>query len=816
MKKQPELSFARSSQEPGVQHFAHTRRSVFYVLDPLTFQPRYLSPDSMILYQQRPAEALAEDNWWRSRIHPDDKAQVESRFEHWVAHGCCDQLRHRYRFRKGDKKWIWIDDQLAGVHNKKGELEYIVGSHTEITSFMEVQKNYRLALQILSNAHESIVVMDPLGAIIWVNKAFTRTTGYSEQQVLNKNISWLQFGFRDKHVLARAWRQLKKSGRWHGETLSRRATGEEFTQALTVVAVHDKNGNVSNYIALFCDVTRQKEDEKKLKELENFDTLTGLPNRVSLKQRLNSAMERASQFNHHLALCNLDLDNFKHINDRYGSELGDALLCEIGRRIEANLRVSDTVARVGGDEFIVILDRLETRDAYQGFVRRIQEIVAEPFSCNSHEIYSTCSIGITLYPQANVSDAGHLIRQADYALFQAKMLGKNSNHLFNVDKQEGRLNQNRRINQIRSGLHNGEFVLYYQPKVNMLTEEVIGAEALIRWQHPEQGLQAPGTFLPHIESHPLDIELGRWVIDTAMTQVETWHALGVHLPVSVNVSGYHLQHPDFVADLEQLLRRHPGVNKGDIEIEVLETSAIEDIRQVSSVIAQCSAIGVGVAIDDFGTGYSSLSYLKHLPAQTLKIDQSFVRGMLATPDDLSILEAVIGMANAFRRSVIAEGVETVEHGRLLLQLGCEWAQGYGIAHPMPAAGIPAWMAQWKADPSWKDVDPLSKKQMKRIYIGVGHRAWARQLSDYVAEKATSIPELEPHRCALGQWVRVTEDSLSFNPTTLKQIKHLHEQVHTLALQVVHLCQSGCREDAQKEMAELERVNEDLVKVYLGG
>ncbi|MFO7830494.1 MAG: EAL domain-containing protein [Desulfuromonadaceae bacterium] len=781
-------------------------------MDPATLQPRYISPGSVTTHNQQPAEILAEPNWWSNRIHPDDKDRIKTQIENWIAQGCRDQLRHRYRFHKDDHSWTWIEDQLGGVHDENGELKDILGVHTEITRCMKVQDNLYLALQILSQASESIVVMDAFGSIIWVNDAFINTTGYTEQQVMHKTISCLQSDLQGESFYARVWSELKKTGRWQGETLGRRKTGEEFTQALTLAAVHDKDGNLSNYIALFCDITQQKEEEKKLKYHQCFDTLTGLPNRELLKQHLSEAMLNSRQFNHHLALCSIDLDNFKHINESYGPECGDALLCALGRRIEANLHANDTVARVDGDEFMVILNHLERRDDYQGFVQHIQRVVAELFTWNSHKLFLTCSIGITLYPQSNNNDAGHLMRQAGHALYQAKMLGENSRYLFSVDKQEDRLNHNRLINQIRGGLHRGEFVLYYQPKVNMRTEEIIGAEALIRWQHPEHGLQAPGTFLPYIESHPLDIELGLWVIDTAMTQLETWHTLGVHLQVSVNVSGYHLQHPDFVADLQMLLQRHPGVNKGDIEIEVLETSAIEDVHHVSSVIAQCSVIGVDVAIDDFGTGYSSLSYLKHLPAQTLKIDQSFVHDMLTNPDDLSILEGVIGMANAFRRNVIAEGVETVDHGRLLLQLGCEWAQGYGIARPMPADGIPAWMGEWKADSSWKNVAPLGKGEMGLIHASVGHRAWTSQLKEYVEGKTATIPMLDPQRCVLGKWLKAAGNYSDLN----SRIGDLHEQVHTLAHNIVDLCQRERREDAREKMAGLDRVNEELAKVLFRG
>ena len=286
------------------------------------------------------------------------------------------------------------------------------------------------------------------------------------------------------------------------------------------------------------------------------------------------------------------------------------------------------------------------------------------------------------------------------ALYQAKQAGKNRFHVFDDARDRAVRGHHKKIGRIQRALREGEFALHYQPKVNLRSGAVTGVEALIRWQHPERGLLAPGLFLPDIENHPLAVEVGEWVIATALAQVEAWQTQGLDLPVSVNIAAHHLQQADFVARLKTLLAAHPAVSPERLELEVLESSALEDIGNVSAIIAACAELGVGFALDDFGTGYSSLTYLKRLPARVLKIDQSFVRDMLNDPDDLTIIDGVLGLANAFGREVIAEGVETVAHGVALLQLGCELAQGYGIARPMPAEQLIAWRQHWQPDPRW--------------------------------------------------------------------------------------------------------------------
>ena len=356
---------------------------------------------------------------------------------------------------------------------------------------------------------------------------------------------------------------------------------------------------------------------------------------------------------------------------------------------------------LGGDEFVAVLLDLKEVAAGMSMLGRLLAAAAKPMNVGELVLQVSASLGVTFYPQAQDIDAEQLLRQADQAMYQAKVAGKNRYHVFDANQDSSMRGYHESLERIRLALSHNELVLHYQPKVNMRSGQVVGAEALIRWQHPDRGLLAPSEFLPVIEDHPLAVDVGEWVIDTALTQIERWHEVGLHLQqVSVNVGARQLQQGDFVARLKSILAKHPQVNPANLQIEVLETSALSDMTQVSKVIEECAQIGVMFALDDFGTGYSSLTYLKRLRVALLKIDQSFVRDMLEDADDLAILEGVIGLAAAFKRQVIAEGVETIEHGTALLKLGCELAQGYGIARPMPGAEMPTWVAAWQPDDAW--------------------------------------------------------------------------------------------------------------------
>ena len=585
---------------------------------------------------------------------------------------------------------------------------HFIESEARLTS-LAIEQSYaearlHLAASVFTHANEGILITDAAGNIIETNEVFSEITGYSREEVLGKNPRLLQSGRHSPDFYVALWSDLINKGDWHGEIWNKRKNGEIFAALMTISAVQDIHGVAQNYVNLFTDITPLKEHQRQLEYIAHYDALTGLPNRVLLADRLKQAIAHCHRNERSLAVVYLDLDGFKAVNDQHGHDMGDQLLVNVAHRLKEVLREGDTLARIGGDEFIAIMADLEGPNDHKIVLNRLLSVAAEPILLEQQLLRVSASIGATLYPQDN-ADADQLLRHADQAMYIAKQAGKNCYHLFDVAKDIATKHHRESIEHIRAALDKNEFVLYYQPKVNMRTGEIIGAEALVRWQHPERGLLPPAAFLPVIEDHPLSIELGDWVIDTALQQISHWQTHGLKMPVSVNVGALQLQQSKFAERLAQQLAQHPDVAADFLELEIVETSALKDIAEVAELMRECRALGVHFAVDDFGTGYSSLTYLKRLPAGLLKIDQTFVRDMLDDPDDLEIVKGIIGLANAFHRKVIAEGVETIAHGELLIPLGCELAQGYGIARPMPAADLPEWAANWLPHSRWTNLYP---------------------------------------------------------------------------------------------------------------
>ncbi|WP_062059051.1 EAL domain-containing protein [Cellvibrio sp. OA-2007] len=585
---------------------------------------------------------------------------------------------------------------------------HLIEGEARLTS-LAIEQSYaesrlHLAASVFTHANEGILITDAQGNIIETNEIFSQITGYSRDEVLGQNPRLLQSGRHSADFYTSLWSDLINKGDWHGEIWNKRKNGEIFAALMTISAVRDIHGIAQNYVNLFTDITPLKEHQHQLEYIAHYDALTGLPNRVLLADRLKQAIARCHRNEKSLAVVYLDLDGFKAVNDQHGHDMGDQLLVNIAHRLKEVLREGDTLARIGGDEFIAIMADLEGPNDHRTVLNRLLDVAAEPILLEQQLLRVSASIGATIYPQDN-ADADQLLRHADQAMYIAKQAGKNCYHLFDVAKDIATKHHRESIEHIRAALDKKEFVLFYQPKVNMRTGEIIGAEALVRWQHPERGILSPAAFLPVIEDHPLSIELGDWVIDTALQQISHWQAQGLNMPVSVNVGAQQLQQPKFAERLAQQLAQHPDVAADFLELEIVETSALKDIAEVAELMRECRALGVHFAVDDFGTGYSSLTYLKRLPAGLLKIDQTFVRDMLDDPDDLEIVKGIIGLANAFHRKVIAEGVETIAHGELLIPLGCELAQGYGIARPMPAADLPEWAANWQPHTRWTAAQP---------------------------------------------------------------------------------------------------------------
>lgn len=634
------------------------------------------------------------------RLFPEGRENEETFILEKIIEG--EKVDHfeTVRIRK-DGRLINVSVTISPVFDENGDIVGASKIARDITAQKVSEDRLHLLSSVFLNTHESIVITDPYGQIIEVNEAFCYCSGYSRAEVIGQTPNMFMSSRQGPELATAIRNALNTHYHYQGEVWSRRKTGEAYAGFLTVNTVRDTLNQVQHYVALFTDITPLRLKQEQLEHLANFDSLTDLPNRILLGDRLSQAMTLCQRQDKLLAVLYLDLDGFKNINDTYGHDVGDELLIAVSHNMRKVMRDIDTLARIGGDEYVAVLVDVSTPYDCSQLIERILMACAEPVIIRGHELQISASIGATLFPQSSVGANGdQLIRQADRAMYEAKQAGKNRFHLFDFAYEDEVTNRGLQLRRIDQAVNAQEFDLYYQPKVNMRTGKVFGVEALIRWNHPEQGILLPASFLPLTENNVLSETIGKWVLETALSQMNEWKKLGLSMSVSVNVGARQLQQPNFTAQLAAVLEDNTEINPTDLELEILETSPFQDIHAVSNVMRNCHDLGVRFSIDDFGTGFSSLTYLRRLPAETLKIDQSFVRDMLEDPEDLAIVEGIIGLASAFGREVVAEGVETENIGEKLLSLGCELAQGFVIARPMPAQEIPQWVAKWRPFPTW--------------------------------------------------------------------------------------------------------------------
>ena len=677
-------------------------------------------------------------------------------------------------------------------------------------SSVEASRKLSQAASVFQSASEGILITDPSGSILDVNEAFTSITGYARHEVLGKNPSLLSSGGQDRDFYAELWKNLLTQGVWKGEVRNRRKSGESYVENLTISAVRNDAGQVQHYVGLFHDITSIKEHQRQLEHLAHFDALTQLPNRTLLSDRLEQAMANAVRHGKFLAVIYMDLDGFKAINDSYGHAAGDLLLVKLAGLLKGLTREGDTVARLGGDEFVLVMQDLDGEESCLPFLERLLKNISGKIWLDDIEVETTASLGVVFYPQAEKVDPDQLLRQADQAMYQAKGTGKNRFHLFDADSDRKIRGRHQTIERIAQGLVQGEFVLHFQPKVNLRSGAVLGMEALVRWQHPESGCVMPQGFLPQIEDHDVIVRLGDWVIETALKQMDDWLQAGMRMPVSVNVAALQIQHADFFSKLQAAQERHPAV-RGDLELEVLETATLRDIVQASSLIKACQQAGVAVALDDFGTGYSSLTYLKNLPAQTIKIDQSFVRDMLEDADDMAILDGIVGLADAFHRQVIAEGVESWDHARMLVRMGCDCAQGYVIARPMPADEVGPWLSAWQTSDRRLDEARVSRAQLPILFAMTEHRAWIRALHKWLDGLPTEPQGWDHHECRFGRWLDQSASRYGAHGIWARVVE-LHEKVHREAsrLRAWHLAGEIVRAQEGFRQLGIEALRDELI------
>ena len=586
------------------------------------------------------------------------------------------------------------------LYRIKRSLEELVQERTH--DLAQSEARYRV---LFKDSPLAIFVMDSdTLQILEVNTAYTRTLGYTPDEAVGKEIGF-DFAPEQRQAIQAMVRNLPAHSEapvYTGRLKFHRRDGAVLDVEGVLQQV-DYPGHRAR-VFMLQDVTAGRlaeeryqlvaKEHKQLETLVHYDALTGLPNRTLLLERMRQSIEQSNLTGRSLAVCCFDLDRFTQISKSLAKDTVEHVLINVAECLRGCMRGGDLLARIGMDEFVLLLHNINAREQIDQVVMAVLERIREPFVSDTDVLSLSASMGIAVYPEDDTRP-DTLLRHADLALVAAKQSGRGRCQYYDPEADKLLQKRGQAIELMREALRRREFILYYQPKVDLRQGKVVGAEALIRWRHPERGLLAPGVFLPDIEGHDFMIELSDWVIDSALTQTQRWNEAGLEVAVSVNIAGQHLLQKSFVANLCRMLDAKSALVRGKFEIEVLESSALDDIATVERVIVACRNMGVGFSLDDFGTGYSSLTFLRHLSADTLKIDQTFVRGMLQVSEDRAIVVGVIGLANAFGRKVIAEGVETVEHGKRLVELGCTLAQGYGIARPMPAEDFPAWIRQWQ-------------------------------------------------------------------------------------------------------------------------
>lgn len=712
-------------------------------------------------------------------IHPDDRQSNHELILPLIERKK-NYCHHEIRYLHRDQGFRWVEVFARLTLSEDGQVTGIAGTLTDITKRKAAEEKLRLAASVFMHAGEGIMITSSEGIIVDVNAAFETITGYSRAEVLGRNPNLLNSGKQEQSFYTDMWRSLEADDYWQGEVWNRRKSGEFYVERLTITAIRDAKGETSNYVGIFSDITMQKLQAQHLEQMAHYDPLTGLPNRRLLADRLQQSMARARRNGQRVAVVYLDLDGFKAVNDEHGHECGDGLLIAVGNRMKQAVREFDTVCRLGGDEFVAVIGDLKCAEDCLPMIARLLDSVSQPVVVDGTSLRVTGSLGISFYPQDEEIDADQLMRQADQAMYLAKERGKNRYCIFDNAQHRSTLDRNELLEEIERAIRNREFVLHYQPIVDLKTGQLAAVEALIRWMHPQRGCLAPAEFLPVIEGHPLAIPLEDWVMNEALDQHERWLDMGRDIAVSVNMSSTQLHQRDFVKRLRSMLRSRPRVNPDRLKLEVLETSALEDIEHVSKTISECAEIGVSFSLDDFGTGYSSLLYLKQLPARTIKIDQSFVKNMLEDPDDLAILEGVIGMAAAFKRDVIAEGVESVEHARMLVQLGCVMAQGFGIARPMPGKELVQWAGAWTLPPALLGCATLGREDALLLGAVVEYRAWSSALLKHVNDAAPARPALDLEDFRLDQWLRTAGTDPARCSGMVRDVRILREALHASA------------------------------------
>jgi diguanylate cyclase (GGDEF)-like protein/PAS domain S-box-containing protein len=618
---------------------------------------------------------------WKNRIHPEDVGAVLQKVDESLI-GQRSFYETEFRLRSKDRSWVWIQARGEVVKwDKAGKPLRAVGTHTDISQRKQTEEKLKLDAVVFENTSEGVIITDTENRILAVNKAFTEITGYEAAEMIGKTPQILYAGEQCKQSYSDIKALMEVSGHWQGEIWNRRKQGEIYPQWSNISQVKDENGRVSHYVYVFTDITILKESQDKLEHLAHHDPLTNLPNRLLFSIRLEHALARCRREGGKVAVLFFDLDRFKHINDSLGHPVGDQLLICVSERLRNTIREEDAVARLSGDEFMVLLEGLAVAEDVVNVAKKTLQALAKPFDLNTHVVYITCSIGISLFPD-DAPDSEILLKNADTALYRAKDRGRNSFQFFTKELTVAAKHRVMLESSLRHAIEDDTLELFYQPQVSLSTDNIVGAEALVRWQHPQLGLLTPERFLPVAEETGIVLELGNWVLHRACTQAKIWQQHGLpQLRIAVNISPLQVARGGLLEIVQRVLE-DSGLEPCYLELEITEGLLLERTEQTFNTLNSLTELGVSLAIDDFGKGYSSLNYLKRFNLHTLKIDQSFIQNIPNDSNDMAIVRAIIALAKSLRLNVIAEGVETRAQQQVLRAHGCDQVQGFLFAAPV--------------------------------------------------------------------------------------------------------------------------------------
>jgi diguanylate cyclase (GGDEF)-like protein/PAS domain S-box-containing protein len=641
----------------------------------------YVSPEAEKILGYPLSAWTDSPSFWQDHIHPDDRRWVieYSNIESIKLKGYnCD-----YRMLAADGRVVWLHDIVRVVPDEKGFPGVLIGIMLDITSSKQVESSLRLRDAAFESTAEGIIITDADLNVLEVNQGFVNISGYAREEILGNTPELLLSDVHDDLYYRQVSGLIQANGQWRGEMWSRRKNGDTYPIWLSVTALKDGMGRIANYVAVFSDIALRKQSEEQLRYLADHDALTGLPNRTLLEERMRQAILRAQRNHDRVAILFVDLDRFKVINDTLGHHAGDLLLQEAADRLRKRLRETDTIARQGGDEFVVMVEQFTDTQYLSAVAAKIMEALSQPFFLMDQECHISASIGISVYPEDG-AELHTLMKNADAAMYRAKEHGKNTFQFYAANSNVHSFERLSLENSLRRAVERNEFVLHYQPKIDVLTDQIVGAEALVRWNNPDLGLVPPAQFIPLAEETGLIIPIGAWALEEACRQNRAWQREGLpKIGVAVNLSARQFRDEGLHETVADALS-NSGLLPEYLELEITESMIMQNADRASALLQRFRDMGTLLSIDDFGTGYSSLGYLKSFPIDAVKIDRSFVRDIPNNADDVAITKAIIAMAHSLKLKVVAEGVENVEQLEFLRENKCDLIQGYLFSKPLPA------------------------------------------------------------------------------------------------------------------------------------